>query len=159
MQCELPALKDVAQTLTALMGRHVTVSVSKTPYRPGPTERVLVATYRGLDGTLGAVCIADLGFAAYAGAALAMFTLPRAQESLRAGKLDEQLEENFHEVMNVISTILTRGDARERLDTVVPGLARAPGEAAALIGKHRARLDLEVEIRGYEKGRLTFLVA
>ena len=76
-----------------------------------------------------------------------------------AGKLDEQLEENFHEVMNVISTILTRGDARERLDAVVPGLARVPPEAAALLGKPRARLDLDVEITGYAKGKLTFLVA
>jgi hypothetical protein len=159
MQCELPALKDVAQTLTALMGRHATVSVSKTPYRPGAADRVLVATYRGLDGTLGVAALADLAFASYAGAALAMFPLPRAQESLRAGKLDEQLEENFHEVMNVISTILTRGDARERLDAVVPGLARVPAEAAALLAKPRARLDLEVEITGYAKGKLTFLVA
>jgi hypothetical protein len=159
MQCELPALKDVAQTLTALMGRHAAVSVSKTPYRPAKSERVLVVTYRGLDGTLGAVCLADLAFAAYAGAALAMFPLPRAQESLRAGKLDEQLEENFHEVMNVISTILTRGDARERLDAVSAGVARLSAEATALLERPRARLDLEVEINGYANGKLTFLVA
>jgi hypothetical protein len=159
MQCELPALKQVAQTLTALLGRQATVNVSKTPYRPGRAERVLTATYRGLDGTLGAVCLVDLGFAAYVGAALSMFPLPRAQESLRAGKLDEQLEENFHEVMNVISTILTRGDARERLDAVVPGVAGVPADAAAVLAKPRARLDLEVEITGYAKSRLTFLVA
>lgn len=159
MQCELPALKDVAQTLTALLGRHAAVSVSKTPYRPGSAERVLIATYRGLDGTLGAVCLADLAFAAYVGAALAMFPLPRAQESLRAGKLDEQLEENFHEVMNVISTILTRGEARERLDAVLPRVAGVPADAAAALAKPRARLDLEVEVTGYAKGKLTFLAA
>ena len=158
MNAVLPALKDVAQTLTALLGRPVSAASAKVPYRPTNSEATWLAVYRGLDGALAVVGLADLTFAAHSAAALAMFPVQRAEEAMRARKMDEQLEENFHEIMNVIATALSRAHGGLRLDVVVSKPLALPTDAVALLDKPRARMDVEIAITGYAKGKLSFLI-
>lgn len=155
----LPDPKEVTRTLSVLVGRPVTVAQVRAVYKPSNIEPVHFAVYRSLDGVAEVVCMADMNFASTAAAALSMFPVQRAQECIRARKLDEQLYENFGEVMNVISTLLSTEEVRTRLDTVLAGTKKLAPDAAEILKQPATRLDLEVTISGYIKGKLTFLAA
>ena len=68
---ELPAAKDVRDMLAGLVGRNVTVSPG-APVTPAAGRPVAVAVYVAPDMSVNALCLMDLGAAAYTGGALAL---------------------------------------------------------------------------------------
>jgi hypothetical protein len=77
----LPAAKDVRDLLSGLVGRTVTVSPG-APVTPAPDRPVAVAVYVAPDMSVNALCLMDLGAAAYTGGA-PWHSCPRAAARTR----------------------------------------------------------------------------
>ena len=67
----LPAAKDVRDMLTGLVGKPVGVTPG-APVTPAPDRPVAVAVYVDPGMAVNALCLLDLGAAAYTGGALAL---------------------------------------------------------------------------------------
>ena len=153
----LPAPKDVRELLEGLLGKDVTVSPG-APVTPSPDRPVAVAVYVAPDMSVNALCLMDLGAAAYTGGALALLPPGGCQDAVEEdGELSTMLVEAVHEVVNVLSALLnTPGAPHSKLHRLY-----APGEeiASDLVGMLAAfnRIDLVVEVQGYGKGALSLV--
>lgn len=103
-------------------------------------------------GDLGGVCIADIPFASYAGAALAMIPKPVAEEAIKAGELSESLNENFYEIAN-ITTALLNGPAVPHLK-ITELVSGVPADAKDLVIKAAGRRHYKVTVTDYGSGSL-----
>jgi len=154
----LPAPKDVRDMLAGLVGRDVTVAPG-APVTPAPDRPVAVAVYVAPDMSVNALCLMDLGAAAYTGSALALLPPGGAQDAVEEdGELSGMQVEALHEVVNVLSALFnTPGAPHSKLHKLY-----APGEevAADLAGMLAAfnRIDLQVEVQGYGKGALSLVI-
>jgi hypothetical protein len=154
----LPAAKDVRDLLSGLVGRTVTVSPG-APVTPAPDRPVAVAVYVAPDMSVNALCLMDLGAAAYTGGALALLPPGGCQDAVEEdGELSGMQVEALHEVVNVLSALLnTPGAPHSKLHKLY-----APGEDVAgdLVGMLAGfnRLDLTVEVQGYGKGALSVVL-
>jgi hypothetical protein len=142
----------VAHVLRDLFGRAVSVDAVKPPAAADAPS--WVALYSARDGII-AVCLCDLPFAAYAGAALSLIPLPVAQESIGAKRLDPSLFDNLREILNIFGQVF-RGKILDSvtLHQVSPLSDLEEGPAKTLISSPKSRLDLEVSINGYGGGHL-----
>ncbi|HEY4625349.1 MAG TPA: hypothetical protein VIH01_04980 [Blastococcus sp.] len=154
----LPAAKDVRDLLSGLVGRTVTVSPG-APVTPAPDRPVAVAVYVAPDMSVNALCLMDLGAAAYTGGALALLPPGGCQDAVEEdGELSGMQVEALHEVVNVLSALLnTPGAPHSKLHKLY-----APGEDVAgdLVGMLAGfnRIDLTVEVQGYGKGALSVVL-
>ena len=153
----LPAPKDVRDMLAGLVGRNVTVSPG-APVTPSPSRPVAVAVYVAPDMSVNALCLLDLGAAAYTAGGLALLPPGGCQDSVEEGELSALQVEALHEVVNVLSALYNvAGAPHSRLHKLY-----APGEEVAgdLVGMLAGynRIDLDVEIQGYGKGSLSLVV-
>ena len=153
----LPAPKDVRDMLAGLVGRNVTVSPG-APVTPAPDRPVAVAVYVAPNMSVNALCLLDLGAAAYTAGGLALLPPGGCQDSVEEGELSALQVEALHEVVNVLSALYNvAGAPHSRLHKLY-----APGEEIAgdlegmLAGFNR--LDLDIEIQGYGKGSLSLVV-
>lgn len=111
----LPNADAVAMTLTTFLRRKVKVTPATVPDR-----LPILGFYRSTEATDIAVCESDVAFAANTAAAFALIPAPMAQESIKAGTLDEGLQEIFAEVLNVLSRLFADTDGvRVTLTTTV----------------------------------------
>jgi hypothetical protein len=153
----LPAPKDVRDMLAGLVGRNVTVSPG-APVTPTPNRPVAVAVYVAPDMSVNALCLLDLGAAAYTAGGLALLPPGGCQDSVEEGELSALQVEALHEVVNVLSALYNvAGAPHSRLHKLY-----APGEEVAgdLVGMLAGynRIDLDVEIQGYGKGSISLVV-
>lgn len=103
------------------------------------------------DGEVGGACVADINFASYAGAALAMIPKQVADESIKAGTLSENLDENFREVAN-IATVLVNGPSVPHIK--MSGFAAGvPDEVRSLLAVAAGRKSFDVTITDYGSGK------
>lgn len=135
-----------------------------TPAKPTPTFTLdkktpgAIATYRTDDGALVAGCLCDLAAGSMLGAALTLVPAARATECMRAGKLDEVLAENLREILNVSASMLNHpGEPHVALGEVLDVPGEIPEDVAAMVAKPAARLDVEISVPGYGKGRLSLI--
>jgi hypothetical protein len=155
---ELPAAKDVRDMLAGLVGRNVTVSPG-APVTPAAGRPVAVAVYVAPEMSVDALCLMDLGAAAYTGGALALLPPGGCQDAVEEdGELSGMQVEALHEVVNVLSALLnTPGAPHSKLHKLY-----APGEEIAgdLVGMLAGynRIDLGVEVQGYGKGALSLVL-
>jgi hypothetical protein len=156
----MPQPEDIRDVMSDLLGVRVSVDKRRgVPSRTSPSIDVDLSwvTGRYIDdrgGLIGA-CIADLGLAASAGAALAMIPRGVADESITAGHLSEPLRENFHEVISVVSSMLNGASVPYlRLDDVVDGL---PDDVAELLGRATTYRQYDVTILGHGTGVLVLV--
>ena len=108
-------------------------------------------------GAPAAVCLCDLEFAVYAGAALSLVPAGVARDSLKVRRIPENLLENTREVLNVcVSLFHGAGPARLSLRgaTAMPGFL-AP-DVLALIGAPAWQAGFDITIPGYGAGKATF---
>ncbi len=153
----LPEAGVVARTLSGLIGRTATAKAGK-PVLPAAKQPVVVATYVEAGGKLAAALILDLPLAASAGAALVMLPPVVAQEAVKSGKIEDNLAENLHEVLNVWAALFnSQKTPRVALCTVTTA-PQLPEAVAALAKAPGGRVDLEVAISGYSSGRISVLV-
>jgi len=138
-----------------LMDRRVNVNKS-APMRLPPPAPFVLATYKSDDGKSAFVCVSDLALASAASAALTLIPPNVAAESVRAGKLSEELSENVREIFNVCAGLFNRPDAPHFvLEEVTVQSKTLSGPLAAAMAKPRARSDFEVSISGYSSGKLS----
>ena len=154
----LPAAKDVRDMLAALVGRNVTVSPG-APVTPAPDRPVAVAVYVATDMSVNALCLMDLGAAAYTAGGLALLPPGGCQDAVEEdGELSTMLVEALHEVVNVLSALFnTPGAPHSKLHKLyAPGDEVAADLAGMLAGFNR--IDLDVDVQGYGKGSISLVL-
>ena len=157
-RCPLPARASFRDLLRDLLGRPVTV-------RPGPDleldpERMsYLSGFRFDDGEVAAIAVTDLDLSTAAGAAIgAMPPQETRQEVDAIGKLDGDLVEFMHEVINVASRLLNSPTTPH---VVLREFDPVPGEVAedlaAVASNPSVRHDWTVGVEGYGEGRIALL--
>jgi hypothetical protein len=154
----LPAAKDVRDMLSGLVGKEVAVSPG-APVTPEPNRPVTVAIYTAPDMAVNALCVMDLGAAAYTAAALALLPPGGAQDAVEEDKeLSPMLLEALHEVVNVLSALFnTPGAPHSKLNKLVADGEEIPGDIAGMLAGFN-RIDLALEVPGYGKGGLSLVL-
>ena len=150
---KLPNANQLAFSIGKLTRRSVEATLLA---KPAAVKLPYGGTFHGGDKTMIAMCAADLAFAAYTGAALAMIPADAAEERIKAGALDQDLEENFAEVLNVLTRVFIVPDThRVALIGAIspPNALPATIEGAAAASVKRA--DFELDLDGYGRGYLT----
>jgi len=153
----LPAPKDVRDMLAGLVGRNVSVSPG-APVTPTPDRPVAVAVYVAPDMSVNALCLLDLGAAAYTAGGLALLPPGGCQDSVEEGELSALQVEALHEVVNVLSALYNvAGAPHSRLHKLYAPGEELAGDLAGMLAGYN-RIDLDVEIQGYGKGSLSLVV-
>ena len=155
----LPAAKDVRDMLTGLVGKPVGVSPG-APVTPTPEKPVAVAVYVDPQMAVNALCVMDLGAAAYTGAALALLPPGGAQDAVEEdGELTGMLVEALHEVVNVLSALFNvPGAPHSKLHKLYAPGDDLPGDIEGMLANFN-RLDLAVDVPGYGKGAISLVLA
>ena len=155
----LPAPKDVRDMLTGLVGKPVGVAPG-APVTPTPDKPVSVAVYVDPHMAVNALCVLDLGAAAYTGAALALLPPGGAQDAVEEdGELTGMLVEALHEVVNVLSALFNvPGAPHSKLHRLYAPGEDLPGDISGMLANFN-RLDLALEVPGYGKGAISLLLA
>lgn len=148
----------VANAVTTLVGMLVG-SRPKVTKGPACQKAHSVATYVDASKTIVYAALADAGFLASSGAALALIPAGVVAECMKTGKPTEAMLENAYEVLNVGASLFNEIDETTlhvKLEQLTPFAQVAPGLAAKL-AKPAARLDLLVTIPGYPEGKLSLI--
>ena len=154
----VPAPREVRDLLRDLLARNVEVEAGG-PYAPAPGERSTLAVY--VDDALGtrAVALADLGFSAYAGAAIGLVPPSGAETAIEERMLSPMIAENLYEVLNICAVLLNaEGLARVKLHEVFAPGSVPPTDVAAYARTLGRRLDVVITIAGYGAGRLSLVL-
>ena len=156
--CPLPVRASVRDLLTDLLSSKATVEIVQPQQLEGE-DCAYASSYVRDDDSVAAACICDHGLAAAAGAAIGMVPAHEAEEERRKGLLEGDLEEFFHEVVNVFAKLLNSPTTPHvRLDRVYPVPGEVPADLAAVVTGPQGRADYRVTIEGYGSGRLWVLV-
>jgi hypothetical protein len=155
----LPAAKDVKDILSGLLGKNVGV-LPGPPVTPTPDEPVAVAVFVSPSMSINALCVMDLGAAAYTAGALALLPPGGCQDAVEEDReLSPLLVEALHEVVNVLSSVFnTPGAPHSKLDALYAPGQDLPGDVVGLLPSWN-RLDVAVDVQGYGKGALSLVVA
>jgi hypothetical protein len=158
MRCPLPARASFRDLLRDLLGRGVEVRPG-APQELDPAQTSYLAAYRFDEGDVAALAVTDLRLSVAAAASIAMMPAGESWATAQeGGKLDEELAEFLHEVVNVSAKLLNSPTTphvvlREHL--AVPG--EVDDDIAELATSPQVRHDWQVAIDGYGEGTVTFL--
>ncbi|MFC0080877.1 response regulator [Aciditerrimonas ferrireducens] len=148
---EAPGVEEVLQ---GLLRR----PVSARPAGPPRLEVArALARYQDHQGRVVALGIAEIAFAASAGAALSMLPPATAAEWAQAGVLTEAVAQNFHEVANVLSRVAHHGGAKCSLKEVTFLAPFEKPEEFPRIAEAHHQENLEITVQGYQAGRVGFV--
>ena len=151
-----PLPEDVRDTFKGLLGKPVAASKRA----PAPFDVTNSAYVTGLyvndDDELVGACVTELALAASTGAALALIPVVVARESVRAGRLDAGIRENYYEAVNIMSAMLNGPTVPHlRLSELVDGV---PDEVVAMAEEEAAgHRHYDVTIVGYDGGVLALI--
>jgi hypothetical protein len=147
----LPPTAEMEKLLSGLLARDVKLTPDGSP----PGDPCAVALFRTDEPVLEVAALCEVSLAASMGAALSVIPAGAARESAAQGDLDPPLDENFGEVMNVLSRFVSGSGRRFTL----AGVFRPRCAPAELMEKARGsdeRRTLAAEIAGYLGGRIAF---
>jgi hypothetical protein len=154
----VPAPKPVRDMLADLLGRNVDVTIS-APYAPQHGDAGTLAVYVDDATVVRAVVVADLPLSAHAGAAIGLVPVHAAEAAIEEKVLPQTLEENLYEVLNISASLLNaEGMPHLRLYQMYAPGNLPPAEISNCVRSLGGRLDLTVDVQGYGKGRLSFVV-
>jgi hypothetical protein len=154
----VPAPKPVRDMMADLLGRNVDVATAG-PYAPQHGDAGTLAVYVDDATVVRAVVVADLPFSAYAGAAIGLVPAHAAEVALEEKVLPQTIEENLYEVLNISASLLNaEGLPHLRLYQMYAPGNLPPAEISNCVRSLGGRLDLTVDVQGYGKGRLSFVV-
>ena len=156
MTRQLPAAKHIRDTFEDLIGRHVNVCPAD-PMRSAEMHQSLVAVYVDDGLKLCAVLGMTFPLAVYSAAALGLIPPGGAKDMVEEREVTPLIAENAAEICNVLGTVLNHeGQPRVRMyQTFMPGGPPPPNDAAGRLLALGHRLDLEVEVTGYGKGKFS----
>jgi hypothetical protein len=154
----LPTLGAVNNLLVPLLPGTVSIKAG-TPVPGGPKAPALIGIYTSDDGKLQAACVCTYALVSFCGAALAMIPAGIAKDGLN-GQIQENIPENFREILNIFSRILNHPGAPHMSfkGLLTPAETGTP-ELTALLAKPAGHLDLEITVSNYGMGKLSILMA
>ena len=151
----LPTTKALKDILDGLLGRDVYLREAK-PIGEGDVAGGILARYVDDQGSPRAVAGWDLAGGAFVGAAVGLVPRGGAEAALEDGELSPNLFENLSEVSNVFAQAFNvPGNPHVRLEQCFHPLESAPDDARELLFAPALRLDYEVDVDGYGKGKLS----
>ncbi|MEM9691576.1 MAG: hypothetical protein AAGA56_03460 [Myxococcota bacterium] len=153
---ELPGQEEVHDLLADLLGREVVL-------RPGGRFRSKnggsVAVYIDDEDQVAAFGIADIPFAAYAGAALALMPARQAHEAVELNKLTDELRENYREVVNIGASLFCHAGPHVRLRDTHELTREALGpELVDMLRRPKRKIVYQVNVSQYGRGKLALAV-
>lgn len=152
---DLPPVKLIKDVLDGLLGVEVAVSPADA-LTPADTIGGALATYIEDGGRLGAVAGWDLPGAAFVGAAVALVPVGGAEDAVEEKYLPDHLLENLSEVSNVLASVFQMpANPHLRLEQMYRPLNNASTEAINLLYALGHRIDLNIDVPRYGKGRLS----
>lgn len=155
MPIPLPTPQIIAHLLTELFDHGVTATVATAA--PIDPRAVSIAGYRDEANNLLALMCCDLALGGSFGASLIVVPVGRVDECIKAKKLDELLTENLYEVFNVLASTFPKAGAPRLILREVHHSEMPDAALAAVLSKPARRVDLDVSVAGYRKGRLVLL--
>lgn len=153
-----PTTIEVAELLTSLLGKDVAARKNDAVKHDLQSAWVY-AVYEHEDGTIGAAIVCDVAAAAFGGAALSLIPAGMAQDSIKSGRVAQNLSENFHEVLNVCVSLFNGSGPRLKLGRFVAPPADAPADVLAFFGQAGQHLGLDLNVHGYGSGKAAIYVA
>jgi hypothetical protein len=157
----LPIQERLSEFFVDLLGKGASASKAKElRMKQGPeAPKFMVAVWEDKWGRVGAICLADLMLAAVAGAALVLAPATVLPEVEQQGALPDHLRENYHEVMNILTTTI-RTDSSPHLKLV--GMWQHPDEALPqavwdVIEHPSSRRDFDLTVEGYGGGKISII--
>lgn len=156
----LPALKDIRDTVSGLVGKEVEIVAGATAPTVGGESGSLVALY--VDDALrsSAVIVFDLPLAARLGAAIGLIPPGGADAALEDGALSPVLRENATEILNVLASVFnTDGAPHLRLYSVAGSAEELRADVKAIAVKAAPREDVTIEVPRYGAGVLSVVIA
>jgi hypothetical protein len=148
----------VASVLGDLIGKEVTV-MEGNPLPLGPDIPFCVVLFRDDQGGPGAIMLCDLATSIYTGAALTVMPPETAREAVDSKTLDDNMFENFKEVMNILGGSLFNSPDTPHLvlREIWMTPAKLPSELEPLFTQPSERADMDLTIEEYGDGKLTLL--
>ena len=133
---------------------------SSKPLRLKSVDPRTVAEYVTDDGCVQALCVCDIDLACYSGAALSMIPPGVALQGIRRHELEENLADNFREIMNVLASLLnTTGSPHLVFRSLALPKQEVSDDVKTLLLNPPTRIDLEIAIEGYGSGKATLVIA
>ncbi|HWL44728.1 MAG TPA: hypothetical protein VNQ73_17430 [Ilumatobacter sp.] len=148
----MPLPEQLRDFLTDLLGQPAAVDKAKRELDIDPDADVPVLTGVFVDdtGSVAGACLADLGFAAQAGAALAMIPRPVADDAVKQGTLVDNLRDNFYEVANIATSLINGPSVPHiKISELVDGV---PDAVRDLIVRAAGRRTYHVTLGDYGTG-------
>ncbi len=152
-----PKAQEVARLLGDLFDRKIQAEQHSTPDKALGTENGFVASYADSKGKTVAICIFDLGAAAYLGAALSLIPESRVSDMVASGAIDEIVFENFGEVCNIMLSLFGNAASTEAVKPMAEVTGGAPSRATRLL-KSPKRTEVGLNVDGYGSGTIAFAV-
>jgi len=151
VEAELPKLEEVQELVYGLVGQKVTLTRGgKIRSNQGGT----VAIYVDDQDEMAAFMISDIAFAAYCGAALAMVPPRDAHQVVLAQELDDNLRENYQEIVNVAASLFCNNGPHVRLKEMLPLSRELPDDVISALRRPVARMTIRAEIEGFGQGQI-----
>ncbi len=155
--CTVPTCESVSAFLESLFGTKVAASLGTTTAFD-PKAPLVAAIYASEQGATVGVWLCDLSFAASAAAALCVVPVEQATDAITAGALPDSLMENLKEVFNVGSRFFV-GPGAPRVALKSVHSQPLPTEIRIAMAKSPLRVNVDAEITGYPKGRMTLFMS
>lgn len=156
----LPTRQAVRETFEMLMGRGVKSGDGTRVTLDLTTGPISVGTIIDDHGFLSAVFAADLPLAVFAGACLGLLPAGGAEDTVAEKELTETINENFYEVLNILSGVFNiEGAPHVRLGEVYTDPAAMPPAVLLTVKSLTHREDVFIDIAGYGTGNLSIVLA
>ncbi len=154
----VPSIQQIQELFQMLLGRDVTIKKTKK-FHQFMRHPATVGVYIDDKDEITGCCACDLSLSSYTGAALAMIPTEKAEAATEAGLLDETLTEHMHEVLNIMASLYPdAGGAHVRLEKMhcSPPL---PRKLMPVMKTPSTRVDLTIEVDGYQGGCMILFAA
>jgi hypothetical protein len=151
----LPKPTELEKLLSGLLMK--TVKVTRAADVAAPKDPVSTALFSTEEPVLQVLLRVDLTLSVSLAAALSVVPVSAARECIASGKMDESLQDNFGEVMNVMSRFLSGGGRPFRLGEVTCPPRTCAAELLPLVEASDERREFTIEVPDYMNGRLEFV--
>ncbi len=156
----LPTAVMVRELFEGLLGREIDSVIGTGAVNATEEPGAVVGVYTDDRLDLKAIVVLDIALAAHTGASIALIPVVHAEVAADDGILPDNLYENTAEVLNVAASLFNGGpDAPHvKLHQAYRPQDPLPADVAKWIMAFVRRLDMELSIAGYGKGRISVLV-
>ena len=154
----MPQPEQLREFLSDLLGQAVTVErLTDELDVTDPEASLVTSVFLDDHAAIAGACIAELPFAAAAGAALAMIPKPVADAAIAERALRDNLRDNFYEVANIATSLLNGPSvAHLQISELVDGV---PDPVRDLVVRAAGRRTFVVNLGDYGSGRLALYAA